>query len=134
MELACNRRFSLITGVAKQSRLQCLKNGVPQGSVLAPFLFNICTYDLPVTIGRKVVLRVIWPSCILHATSRHCSRSDFYSGYGNPILLFLQLEAKAQYNKTLSAAFHCYKETRREFNIFVNGQAVTFYAKLTFLA
>ena len=47
MELVRNRSFTLTTGDSKQSRLRRLKNGVPQRSVLAPFLFNIYTYDLP---------------------------------------------------------------------------------------
>ena len=53
MELVRNRSFTLTTGDSKQSRLRRLKNGVPQGSVLAPLLFNIYTYDLPCTISRK---------------------------------------------------------------------------------
>ena len=53
MELVRNRSFILTTGDSKQSRLRRLKNGVPQGSVLAPLLFNIYTYDLPSMISRK---------------------------------------------------------------------------------
>ena len=53
MELVQNPSFTLTIGDSKQSRLRRLKNGVPQGSVLAPLLFNICTYDLPSMISRK---------------------------------------------------------------------------------
>ena len=43
MELVRNRSFTLTTGDSKQSRLRRLENGVPQGLVLAPLLFNIYT-------------------------------------------------------------------------------------------
>ena len=53
MDLVQNRSFTLVTIDSKQSRLRRLKNGVPQGSVLAPLLFNIYTYDLPSMIFRN---------------------------------------------------------------------------------
>ena len=55
MEFVRNQSFTLTTSDSKQSRLRRLKNGVPQGSVLAPLLFNIYTYDLPSMIPRKFV-------------------------------------------------------------------------------
>ena len=53
MELVQNRSFTLTTGNGKQSRLRRLKNSVPQGSVLAPLLFNIDVSDLPSTSFSK---------------------------------------------------------------------------------
>ena len=53
VELIQNRSFILTAGSGKQSILRRLKNGVPQGFVLDPFLFNIYVSDLPPTTLSK---------------------------------------------------------------------------------
>ena len=41
MDLVQNRSFTITTGDSKQNRIRRLKNGFPQGSLLAPLLFNL---------------------------------------------------------------------------------------------
>ena len=53
MNMISNRRFTLTNSNGETSRKKWLKNGVPQGSVLAPTLFNIFTADIPATNSKK---------------------------------------------------------------------------------
>ena len=52
-ELVGDRSFTTTTGNDKRSRLQHLKNGIPQGSALAHLLLNLYISDLPTTVSRK---------------------------------------------------------------------------------
>ena len=53
MLLVQDRTFILETSNGDRSRKRKLRNGLPQGSVLAPILFNIYTADMPDTLSEK---------------------------------------------------------------------------------
>ena len=105
MELVRNRSFTLTTGDSKQSRLRRLKNGVPQGSVLVPLLFNIYKYDLPSMISRKFACAD--DLALFHFSGNWKDLEGTLSQDISTLSVYLQTwRLKLSHTKTVTAAFH----------------------------
>ena len=132
MELVRNRSFTLTTGDSKPSRLRRLKNGVPQGSVLAPLLFNIYTYDLPSMISRKFAYAD--DLALLHS-SGNWKDLETLSQDMSTLSAYLQTwRLKLSHTKTVTAAFHLNnREAKRELKVYNNGRLLPFCSTPTYL-
>ena len=133
MELVRNRSFTLTTGDSKQSRLRRLKNGVPQGSVLASFLFNIYTYDLPSMISRKFAYTD--DLALLHSSGNWKDLEGTLSQDMSTLSAYLQTwRLKLSHTKTVTAAFHLNnREAKRELKVYNNGRLLPFCPTPTYL-
>ena len=123
MELVGNRSFTLTTSDSKQSRLRRLKNGIPQGSVLAPLLFNIYTYNFPSMISRKFAYAD--DLVLLHSSG---NLKDLKGTLSLRLLSYLQTwRLKLSHTKTVTAAFHLHnREAKRELKVYNNGRLLPF--------
>ena len=118
MELVRNRSFTLTTGDSKQSRLRRLKNGVPQGSVLAPLLFNIYTYDLPSMISRKFAYAD--DLALLHSFGNWKDLEGTLSQDMSTLSAYLQTwRLKLSHTKTVTAAFHLNRMIQESVKLYV---------------
>ena len=114
MELIRNRSFTLTTGDSKTSRLRRLRNGVPQGSVLAPLLFNIYTYDIT---SKKFAYAD--DLAILHTSGEWKELERTLSQDMATLSEYLQTwRLRLSHTKTVTAAFHLHnREAKRELKI-----------------
>ena len=126
MELVQNRSFTLTTSDSKQSRLRRLKNSIPQGSVLAPLLFNIYTYDLPSMISRKFAYAD--DLALLHSSGNWKDLEGTLSQDMSTLSAYLQTwRLKLSHTKTVMAAFHLNnQEAKRELKVYNNGRLLPF--------
>ena len=133
MELIRNRSFTLTTGNGPQSRLRRLRNGVPQGSVLAPLLFNIYIHDLPATIAKKFAYAD--DLAILHSAKDWQTLEGTLTQDMATLSSYLQnWKLKLSTTKTVTAAFHLHnREARRELKVTIEGRALPFSAEPTYL-
>ena len=133
MELVRNRSFTLTTGDSKQIRLHHLKNSVPQGSVLAPLLFNIYMYDLPFMISRKFAYAN--DLALLHSSRNWKDLEGTLSQYMYILSAYLQTwRLKLSHTKTMMAAFHLNnREAKCELKVHNNGRLLLFCPTPTYL-
>ena len=133
MERVRNRSFTLTTGNCPKSRLRRLRNGIPQGLVLAPLSFTIYTYDLPTTISKKFAYAD--DLAILHSTGDWQTLEATLTQDMKTLSSYLQKwKLKLGVNKTVAAAFHLYnREARRELTINVEERALLFSTIPTYL-
>ena len=126
MEMVGNRSFTLTTGNGKRSRLGCLKNGVPQISVLVPLLFNTYISDLPTTVSRKYAYAD--NLAIKHADGDWQAAEGVLSKDMATLGEYFQTwNLKLSTTKTVSAASHLNnKEAKRELKVKYNNETLHF--------
>jgi len=131
MEMVSNRSFTLTTGNGKRSRLRCLKNGVPQGSGLAPLLFYIS--DLPTTISRMYAYAD--DLAIMHADGDWQAVEGVLSKDMATVGEYLQTwKLNLSATKMVSAAFHLNnKEGKLELKVECNNETLPFCSKPKYL-
>ena len=133
MEMVGNRSFTLTTGNGQRSRLRRLKNGVSQGSVLAPLLFNNCISDLLTTISRKYAYAD--DLAIMHADGDWQAVEGALSKDIATLGEYLQTwKLKLSTTKTVSAIFHLNnKEPKRELKVKFNNKTLPFCSEPKYL-
>ena len=133
MELVRNRSFTLTTGDSKQSRLRRFKNGFPQGSVLAPLLFNIYTYDLPSMISRKYAYAD--DLALLHFSGNWKDLEETLTQDMSTLSAYLQTwRLKLSHTKTVTTAFYLNnREAKRELKVYNNRRLLPFCPTPTYL-
>ena len=121
MELLTNRSFTLRTSDGQVSRLRRIHNGVPQGSTLAPTLFNIYISDIPKTTSKQYGYADDFALLTAHQTWEKVeetlnqdmqSLSEYLSRWS----------LKLSTDKTTATAFHLNnRDIHRQLDVVVNG-------------
>ena len=114
------RKFHVILG-GSTSKTKRIKNGVPQGSVLAPSLFNVYISDMPATTSIKLGYADDWA---LSHQSRSWNELETTLSKDTTAMkqYFDRWYLKMNTTKTVSTAFHLNnREAQRKLEIQIDG-------------
>ena len=127
-----NRRFRVHLG-DNISSWRTQKDGLPQGSVLAPTLFNLYTNDLPPTVSRKFIYADDI-CCATQARSFEVLESTLNADVALLEDYCYKWRLKPSVTKTVSSVFHLHNASaQRSLNIVMNCQALKHEPKPVYL-
>lgn len=124
-QMISNRTFNVSLG-GKTSRQRRLQNGLPQGSVLAPALFNLYISDLPDTNSRKF----IYADDIAITAQDNCFTTierTLSQDLQKLCDYFKLWKLKCNFSKTVTSCFHLDNHAaRRVLNITAEGTPIEY--------
>ncbi|KAJ3581419.1 hypothetical protein NHX12_016664, partial [Muraenolepis orangiensis] len=124
METPSNRSFNLQTSSGQCSRLRRLKNGVPQGSVLSPMLFNVYIHDLPDTASRKYGYADDLAIMLSRPTWK-AMEEGLNEDMGTLVAYLQRWRLQLSVGKSVTAAYHpSTSEARRELEVRVDNKCL----------
>ena len=116
-----NRRFFVVLN-GKKSRWRRQRNGLPQGSVLAPMLFNIYTNDQPVHADTRSFIYADDLCIASQGNDFNNIEVSLTSALSIMTTYYDTNQLRANPSKTQVCAFHLRnREAKRELNVMWNG-------------
>ena len=125
MSMISQRRFHVHIG-GEKSRCRILLNSVPQGSVIAPLLFNLCTHGIPPTTSKKYIYA---DDIALNTCHRDFPEIERVLSRDMGILSTYLTDWRLKLNttKTVSSVFHlANRRADYKLNIEISGERLPF--------